>query len=43
MLKEKILIYSQNVIDLLKFLMRYLGFWYNEIYETFCIFNDNKN
>ena len=37
-----ILIYLQNVIGCLKFLIDHPGFWHNQNYEPSYIFNENK-
>ena len=40
---REISIHSQNVIRCLKFLMGHLGFWHNQTYEPFCVYNENEH
>ena len=40
---QEILIYSQNVIGCLEFLMGHLGFCHNQTYELSGIFNKNEH
>ena len=41
MARQEIAIYSRNVMRCLKFLMRHPGFWHNQTFEPFCVYNDN--
>ena len=40
--RQKIAIYSQNVIKCLEFLMRHLRFWYNQTFELSSLYNENE-
>ena len=40
--RQKIAIHLQNVMGCLKFLMAHPGFWHNQTYGLFCIYNENK-
>ena len=42
MAKQEIAIDLQNVIGSLKFLIAHLGFWHNQIYKSFYIYNENE-
>ena len=39
---KEIVIYLQNVVGYLEFLMRYQGFWHNQTFEPFCIYKENE-
>lgn len=41
--RQEIRIHSQNVMGCLKFLIRYPGFWYNQTYEPFYVYNENED
>lgn len=40
---QKIAIQSKNVVSYIKFFMVYLSFQYNQTYELYHIYNQNKN
>lgn len=42
MIRQKIVIYTQNIIGYFKFLIEHPGFWHNKMYKPFYIFNENE-
>ncbi len=41
MARQKIALYSQNVVDCLEFLIGHPRFWHNQIYKPSRIYNEN--
>ena len=39
---QKIAIHLQNMINYFKFLLKYPGFWHNQIYKLSYLYNKNK-
>ena len=42
MARREIVIYLQNMMRYLKILIKYLGFWHNQIFEPSYVYNENK-